>query len=279
MSKDISPGRKDRILRLLEQLGSWCSGEDMSAWLGISRAAIAKHVATLREEGHVIASATRRGYRLLIENEPLDVEAVKRYLRTKNLGRSQWLLLEETGSTNTEAVLLASDGAPEGTVVIAEKQTRGRGRKGHAWFTPPRGLQFSLIMRPDETAMKPSQGSALTAARSGLAFSSRLTSLAAKVVAAEVEEAAGLAAEFKKPNDVLVNGKKVCGILVETGFRGNELDWAVLGIGLNVNALAEDFPPELADKVSSLYAETGRALSRNIFLAGLLNRLEEACAR
>ena len=254
--------RPDHILELLEETGDWRSGEEISGLLGISRAAVAKHVAALRTRGHAIASLTRRGYRLLVKNDPLEAAEVQHALRAKRLGRKEWHVFAETTSTNNEAVRLAMEGAPEGTVVFAERQTKGHGRKGKAWFSAPRGLQFSIILRPEPPE----------------AVLEHLHALGALAVAEALEERSGLSAQTKEPNDVLMNGRKTAGVLAVTGFRAEEADWAVLGIGCNANALAEDFPQELRDRVTSPLAEGAPPLSRSLLLAAILDRLDERYA-
>lgn len=161
------------------------------------------------------------------------------------------LIRESVGSTNDEARVLGEAGAADGIIVIAERQTAGRGRRGAAWFSPPgESLAFSVLVRPTEP--KP--------------LWPRLA-LAAGVAVAEAAEALGLQASIKWPNDVLIGHRKVAGILVEAGR-----DFAVLGIGLNVNT--EAFPPEVAESASSLRLETGGVLSRAEVLIAVLRRLE-----
>lgn len=255
---DTTPDRPGQILSLLEKNSQWCSGEEISRLLGISRAAVGKHVGTLRAQGHVIDSLTRRGYRLRIKSDPLDAPAVRACLQTHRFGQMTWHILRETGSTNNVAANLAMEGAEEGTVIFAELQSQGQGRKGKSWFSAPRGLQFSLMLRPDMP------GERLEWLQPAGVLS----------VAEAIEELSGLHAVAKPPNDVLIRGKKAAGILALTGYRAEEPEWAVLGIGCNVNALAEDFPQELRGKVTSTLAEGAGILSRAALLAAILNRLE-----
>lgn len=243
---------------LLRHEENWCSGEAISSALGISRAAVSKHIASLRQDGHAIDAAPRRGYRLFAESEKLDRAALLPFLNTTLIGCRDWRFLPQSSSTNTEALLWAAEGAREGCVVYAEHQTKGRGRKGHSWHTLPRGLQFSVILRP-------------SCSTEALEL---LTPLGTVAVAEAVRNTAGLEAEVKEPNDVLINGRKVSGILVETGFRGGEADWAVLGIGCNVNAVADDFPPEIQMSASSLMLEASHPVPRLPLFAAILERLE-----
>lgn len=243
---------------MLEQAGGWCSGEAVSGRLGISRAAVGKHVAALRAEGHAIEAATRRGYRLLARRDAIDGGAVAARLHTEVLGKGEWHMLEETVSTNLEAARFAVEGAAEGTVVFAERQTLGRGRKRDDWISVPRGLQFSVILRPGSRYWD----------------AGTLTGLGALAVARAVNNAAGIPAAFKPPNDVHVGGRKLAGILVETGYRVDEPEWAILGIGCNVNALSEDFPAEDRDRFTSVLLEAGRTVSRAALLQAVLEELE-----
>ena len=252
---------RDHILRLLREAqagNGWVSGEKMSATLDMSRAAISKHVRILRETGYDIAALPRRGYCLNAEAEQFSEGAVRAALNSRILGQQRWLWLGETASTNTEAALRAMEGAPEGTVIVAERQMRGRGRRGHNWFSVPRSLTFSVILRP-QTPTTPE----------------RLTLLAQHAVATAVEEQTGLHPLRKLPNDLLLHGRKFCGVLVEAGYRGPDMDWAVVGIGVNVNAREEDFTGSLAEAATSLYAASGRRQQRAELLARILERLEE----
>ncbi len=250
--------RAERILLLLEENGNWSSGERLSELLGISRAAVSKQIAGLRLRGHVIQSVSGRGHRLLLKSEHLDVATITEVLQTERVGKGEWRIYQKTTSTNDEAIRLALAGAASGSVVVAEQQSQGRGRKGHAWFSAPHGLMFSVLLRP-----------ALPAA--DLVW---LTAVGVFAVAEAIEESTGLKPVLKVPNDVLLGRRKVAGVLLETGMRGGELDWAVLGIGCNVNTLPEDFPPPLRDVITSIFAESAKTFSRSNLLAAILNRLD-----
>lgn len=249
---------------MLEERAGWCSGEAIAGRLGISRAAVGKHVRALRSDGHAIAAATRRGYRLLAGRDRLDAAALAAASRTRVFGRNGWHILDETTSTNHEAIRLATEGAGEGHVVLAERQTQGRGRKGRVWLSMPRSLQFSVLLRPESRTWD-----------AGL-----LTGLGALAVIGAIREHTGLEACFKPPNDVCAGGRKLAGVLVETGLRGDEPDWAVIGIGCNVNALPEDFPPaqgtsEGGRRFTSVLAESGICCPRPLLLIAMLERLED----
>ncbi|MDL2272699.1 biotin--[acetyl-CoA-carboxylase] ligase [Desulfovibrio sp. OttesenSCG-928-I05] len=251
---------RTRILEILAGTAGWRSGEDISAALGISRAAVAKHVAALRADGHAIDAATRRGYMLRVLRERLDGDDLAARLGTRRFGKQGWRILEETESTNLDAAALARSGTfTEGYVVFAERQSAGRGRKGNSWLSLPRGVQFSVLLRPDAAHWNAED----------------MTAVGARAVAAAVRECCGLDAVFKQPNDVFVNGRKLSGVLVETAMRGTEPEWAVLGIGCNVNALPEDFPAESAGRFTSLLGETGVVQDRARLLIAILEKLEQ----
>ena len=255
---DYSDSRRDRILSLLESTGGWCSGESISALLGVSRAAVSKHVTALRALGHGIESAPRRGYRLLVKADCLSKESMAGLLTTKNFGKKTWQYLDETTSTNKIAALRAVDGEEEGGIVLAERQAAGRGKKGNAWHTPPRGIQLSAIFHP---GIKDN-------------ITETLTMLGTVAVAEAVSNLCLLQPRIKAPNDVMINGRKVCGVLVEVGLLAGDAAWAVLGIGCNVNALPSDFPPNLAPLATSLLIESEKPVPRRELLAAILERVE-----
>lgn len=259
MPQEALPMR-DRILACLIRGGQerWLSGEKLSGELGISRAAVSKHISSLREEGHIIESVPKRGYRLISRADPWADSDVSEGLQTKVLGRNDWIWLKETGSTNQVAVLEALNGAREGLVVVARRQSEGRGSRGHRWLNLPGSLCFSVITRPH-----------LPPERAG-----ETALLVMEAVARAVRRSCGLELERQPPNDLFLNGRKVVGILVESMFHNAELRWAVAGIGVNVNVPAGALPPELAGIASSLYAETGTPFSVTSLLRCILEELE-----
>lgn len=255
-TKKSSPA--DRVLSFLDLAQGWVSGEELAKRLGVSRAAVAKHVAALRVCGHVIHSRTHKGYFLELRAERIERELVERDLRTRVLGRGGWRILDEAESTNTEAITWALAGAPEGAIVTAERQSGGKGRKGHAWFSSPRGLSVSIILRPKNIKT------------SGAA----ITRCALKAMREAIALTAGLTAMIKEPNDLYLDGGKICGVLAESGMRADELDWLILGAGCNVNVLPEEFPAELRGRVTSLYAAGAGSISKNELLGHFLTALE-----
>ena len=250
---------KSKILDILKQNRHWVSGETLCRDLGVSRTAVWKHIRALREEGYHIEARSNLGYRLLeIPDVPYPGE-VTSGLSTKVMGCRVEYFVELT-STNDEAKKMAAKGCSEGTVVVAECQTGGKGRLGRSWFTPPgRGLWFSVVLRPPVNPAETPQA----------------TMLVAVAVARAIWEHTGVAAAIKWPNDILVNDKKLCGILVELNAEMDQVNFLVAGMGINVNIPGKDFPPEIRDTATSLQAESGRHIPRVPLLRALLASLEE----
>ncbi|MBQ4616357.1 MAG: biotin--[Mailhella sp.] len=251
----------DRVMDLLISYSrqDWISGETISAELGISRAAVGKHIASLREEGNIIEAAPRRGYRLISQADPWAMDDVQKGLLTRSLGQNRWIWLKETDSTNQVAAREALEGAPEGVVVVARRQSEGRGSKGHSWINLPGSLHFSVIIRLNWPSDRLNE----------------LTLLTQEACAAAVVSAGGPVLECRKPNDLFLNDRKVSGVLVESMFYNEVMQWAVIGIGMNVNTPAESIPEELRDTATSLYAETGQALSVTGIMRNILEELEQ----
>ncbi len=250
--------RKKTVIEILRDSPDFVSGEAISAKLGISRNAVHKHVKSLRRRGYRILGVSRRGY--LLEEEPcrLSMGYITDRTEKSAFGRS-FRYYDEIESTNVEAKALANSGAPEGTVVIAEAQSAGRGRLGRRWTSPAgKGLLFSVLLRP---ALPMSDAHMLT--------------LVAAAAAAEAVEAVSCAPVLIKwPNDLYVGDRKVGGILLEVAGEQDEVDWVVAGIGLNVNTDYAELPVGLRRTATSLKMVTGELVDRSDLLAGLLLSLE-----
>ena len=247
------------VLAFLAEAGDgFVSGEAISDKLGLSRAAVWKHVGALREQGYRIDALPARGYRLVEIPDRLGELELRPLLNTHDLGAVlHWFA--EVGSTNDVAKQLAEEGALHGEVVIAEAQTAGRGRRGRAWVSPAgRNVYLSVVLRPD---LPPTRASELT--------------LLAAVAVCEAVRQAGVPAAIKWPNDLLANGKKVAGVLTEMASEMDQVQWVVLGIGVNVNAEASDFPAELRGLATSVAIERGDPVPRALFAAALITSLEE----
>jgi BirA family biotin operon repressor/biotin-[acetyl-CoA-carboxylase] ligase len=252
---------KDQLLLYLkENQGNWVSGELISNNLSVSRSAIWKHIHKLKEEGYTIESAPKKGYFLSKASDPITADEIREGLCTKVFGRKNIICLKETDSTNTRAKELAAQGAPEGTLVIAEKQTKGRGRKGRNWFSPPGGgIYFSLILRP---AMPPGE-------------TPRITLMTAVVLAETLISLVKLNLRIKWPNDILVNRKKLAGILTEISADMDAVNYIIVGLGLNVNNLFENSPQDIKKKATSILIETGNRVPRIKFIQNYLKLYEQ----
>jgi BirA family transcriptional regulator, biotin operon repressor / biotin---[acetyl-CoA-carboxylase] ligase len=242
---------KEEILSVLREAGDYVSGESLAERLGVSRAAVWKHVHGLIKDGYGIDIQQGRGYRLLSIPDRLYPAEVHRGLQTELLGK-RIVHLNTTGSTNTVARQMAERGVLEGTVVIAENQSRGKGRLGRKWVTDPGGAWMSIVLKP---GIDPMHAAGIT--------------LLAAVSVTKALRGAGLEAVIKWPNDVIVNGKKICGILTEMSAETDAVNFIILGIGVNVN---NDVPLETA---TTMKAELGHDVDRVKFVQSLLETLEE----
>ncbi len=256
---------REKVLSLLrERQGEYLSGEAMSRTLGISRAAVWKVVEGLRREGYTISSGPNRGYRLERAPDRLREGELAAPLAGLLVGR-QLECLDTIDSTNTECKRRAMSGAQEGLVVTAEEQTGGRGRRGRS-FQSPRGcgLYLSALLRP---RLEPDQVAGFTA-------------WTAVAVCDGIESCCGVRPAVKWTNDIILNGKKLAGILTELGLEGesNAVDYLVTGIGVNVNQRPEDFQEEVGSMATSLAMELGRPVRRSELAVHILRALDRAYA-
>jgi BirA family biotin operon repressor/biotin-[acetyl-CoA-carboxylase] ligase len=253
----------EKILQILKaHQGEYVSGERLATISGVTRAAIWKQIKQLREFGYRIESTPRLGYKLLDSTQALHPYELKNGLNTKIFGQN--IDYHETvDSTNLRAKLLAKQGAPEGTVVLAEQQVRGRGRLGRLWASQPGlGLWFSLILRP----------------RVGTSELAVITLLTAVALARAIEQATGIQVQVKWPNDLLYHDAKLVGILAELNGELDRVNYLIIGIGVNVNHLPEDFPPELSGRATSLRQIRQVAVDRKAVLQRFLAEFEKQYA-
>lgn len=247
------------IIKLLRKRShEFVSGEEMCRCFGISRTAIWKHIQLLRKEGFDIEAYSRKGYRLRGEPDCLLPEKVAAGLATNVLGH-QIDYHDEINSTNERAKQLAREGALHGMIVIAEKQLQGKGRLGRFWYSPSgTGIWLSMILRPKILPFE----------------APKLTLLAGVAAARAIQQVAHLTPEIKWPNDILLEGKKVSGILTEMSAEMDAINFVIVGIGINVNLLPEDFEPELKDIATSLAIQKGEKISRVHLLQCFLREME-----
>ena len=244
---------------LYSSCGEWISGEEISSSLGISRSAVWKNIKFLKEKGYSIDSSSKLGYRFFSAGKSLDEYKIRNNLNTELIGKKTLIVHEETVSTNIDAFKLASQGAEEGTVIIAENQTSGKGRLGRSWTSfPGRGLYLSIILRP---SISPSKGSGITIA-AAVALSNTLDEYGIKNH------------EIKWPNDILLNGRKVSGILTEMKGDADKIDFIITGIGINLNTRPEDYPSDIKKIAASAADSKGEDIDRCAFLQSLLRNFE-----
>lgn len=254
-----------RILRALRGAGDvWVSGAELAQTLGVSRTAVWARIEELRALGYEITAIPHRGYRLTGAPDALIADDLVARLPAETVIGREVRVFKQTTSTNDVVEKLARDGVKEGVVVFAETQTRGRGRLGRSWDSQPGcGLWLSVLLRP---VMTPRAATQLTVA-------------AAAAVARTVLKQTGLAPEIKWPNDILLRGRKLAGILTELSAELDRVNYVILGIGININHQFTDFPPECRDLAVSLREATGKPAHRADFAAALLRELDADYAR
>jgi len=250
---------KEDLLSLLEaQAGDYVSGEEISRKLNVSRTAVWKQVRKLEAEGYQIEAVTRLGYRLIGKPERLSLHDLLPKMKTKKFGRLLHMM-DVVPSTQDELRRLAEQGAAEGTLVIAEQQTKGRGRMGRSWVSPAgKGIWMSLLLRPPVP----------------LPLTPQLTLLAAVALSRAISREVQVEIGIKWPNDLLVNGKKISGILLESAAEDERLRYIVVGMGISVNLDAEDYPDDLLVKAISLKMASGNKISRSNLIASILDEFE-----
>lgn len=252
-------GLRDQILSLFLSAGDvFLSGENISQKLGVSRAAVWKHIGHLREMGYAIEAVPSRGYHLVDQPDLLLPMAVQSGLETQFVAK-RVEYFTETDSTNQRAQELGEQGAEHGTVVIAEGQSSGRGRMGRAWTSPAAvNLYTSILLRPTLLPIQAAQ----------------LTFLSAVAVARTVEAVADIQVAVKWPNDILLDGKKIAGLLNEISAEMEGIHYVVLGIGVNLNMTVDQFPDDLRYPATSLLLATGQRIDRLAFAQELYRQLD-----
>jgi BirA family biotin operon repressor/biotin-[acetyl-CoA-carboxylase] ligase len=250
---------KEKILNLLRtSRASFLSGEELAHKCGISRTMVWKHIQTLEKDGFTIEAVPSQGYRILNEPDILRASDIKQGLKTKLMGK-ELHLLREVASTNTYGMELASKGSPEGTVVIAETQTAGKGRRGRKWISPKGNLYLSVLLRPEIPFHK----------------APLITLMGAVAVASALRATCNLAPAIKWPNDIFLSGKKVSGLLTEMSAEQDRIKHIVLGIGIDVNMELSTLPEDVRAQTTTLASETGHRVDRTQLLRQLLLSLEE----
>lgn len=230
---------KEEILRLLRSADGYISGQELCNRFGVSRTAVWKAINQLKEAGYEIEAQQNKGYRLMAAPDLMTEAEIKSLMHTEWVAK-EVLYFDTIDSTNTKAQELAEKGYPSGTLVVADKQESGKGRRGRSWVSPSgTGIFMTLMIKPD---INPNNASMLTL-------------VAALAVAKAITSVTGEKALIKWPNDIVINGKKVCGILTEMNAQFDYINNIVVGIGINVHN--ESFPEEISQMASSLMIEAG----------------------
>ena len=258
---------RDEILKLLEEnRGAYISGESVAESLGVTRNAVWKAVTSLKEEGHRIGSVRKKGYILEPDSDVISLQGISPFLLYDEALAGKIHIYSELASTNVTAKEMAVSGDFGGHIVIADRQTSGRGRRGREFFSPAGGIYISFIIKPEDI----------------YGDKAHLFTLAAAVASCEaIEEAAGLTPGIKWINDILLHGRKVGGILTESALdmESGAFQWVVVGIGINFNMPRKDFPAELQKRAGSLFPEGDAPVTRNRLIGELINKMSDITDR
>ncbi|MDD7178866.1 MAG: biotin--[acetyl-CoA-carboxylase] ligase [Lachnospiraceae bacterium] len=236
---------KAKILQALRETDGYVSGQQLCEQFQVSRTAVWKAINQLREMGYDIDSVSNKGYCIRSAPDLLNKNELMSLRKTAWIGQ-RLECFDVIGSTNTTAMQMAEEGAPNGTLVVADRQDSGKGRRGRGWVMPAGiAIAMSIVIKPEE--LQPGNAPMLTL-------------VSALAVMRAIEEQTGLQPGIKWPNDIVINGKKVCGMLTEMSTQIDYINHIVVGIGINVHN--EQFPEELSDRATSLYLESGKHYSR-----------------
>lgn len=248
---------KSEILRILREAGDKCvSGQSLCETFGVSRQAVWKNISQLKDKGFEIESLSNKGYILKSEPDIINSDAIQSYLPGECLCRKVEAF-DTIDSTNTKAKQLAEMGEPEGTLIVSDEQTAGKGRRGRKWCSKKGANVFmTLLIRPK---IEPK-------------YLSGITLLAAMSVAGAIKEVCDANTMIKWPNDIVLEKKKICGILTEMSSEMNYVNYAVIGIGININD--DEIPDEIRQNASSIYLETGKKTNRNELAAKVIEKFD-----
>lgn len=245
------------ILTLLKNAEDYISGEYISTSLNVSRTAIWKHINNLKKKGYIIEGISNKGYKLISEPDLLTANSVIPNLKTKIIGRNI-LHFDSINSTNIKAKELALSGLADGSLIIAEEQNGGSGRLGRKWISPKGGIWCSLVLRPNIPPIE----------------APKVTQIAAAAVFKALDDL-GIKSTIKWPNDIHIDGQKLCGILVEMKGDMDAIDYLVVGTGINVNIDEEFFGNNIKNIATSLKSKFNKDFDRSKIIAGYLNHFEE----
>lgn len=242
---------------MLRESETYVSGQQICEKFGVSRTAVWKAVNQLKEEGYEVEAVRNRGYHIVDSPDVITAEELKSQIDTQWAGQ-HICYYEETDSTNIRAKQLGEEGMPHGTLAVADRQSAGRGRRGRGWETPKGcSICMSILLRPEIPPVK----------------APMLTLVMAQSVAEGLKEATGVDVQIKWPNDIILNKKKLVGILTEMSTEIDYINHVVIGVGINVNMT--DFPEELKEKATSLKIEMGHSLKRSPIIAAVMRSFEK----
>ena len=247
---------EDKILNELKKFDDYISGESLSSILNISRAAIWKHIKNLKSKGYIIEGVSNKGYKLISSPDLLNKSELLSLMETSKMGKNI-IYFDDIDSTNIKGKELAQKNIEDGSIIIAEKQTLGSGRFNRKWVSPSGGLWFSLILRPN---IPPNEAPKTT-----------------QIAAASIYKALNdlnIISTIKWPNDILLNDKKLCGILAEMKCDMDSVHYLVLGIGMNININESDFDESIKSTATSLKIQCNKQFERSEILAAFLNHFE-----
>ena len=251
---------KAEILKMLRETDGYVSGQELCNKFGVSRTAVWKAINQLKENGYEIEAVQNKGYHLLSAPDIMDKTELESIHATEWAG-CEIYYFDSIDSTNTKAKELAEEGHPSGTLVVADRQTAGKGRRGRSWESPTGiGIFMTLMLKPE---INPNNASMLTL-------------VAAMATTRAIRRVTGVPAMIMWPNDIVMNGKKVCGILTEMSAQFDYINHIVIGIGINVHN--EDFSEEIAKTASSLYLESGQHIHRASLIEAFLEEFEDVYA-
>lgn len=248
---------KNKILKVLKNSDDFISGEKLSEEFNMTRSGIWKYMNMLKEDGYNIESIPRKGYRIVSSPDILTYEEIEKNLNTDFIGRNIYYY-DSIDSTNKRAKDIALE-EQEGTIIISEEQVDGKGRLGRGWISPKgKGIWMSIILKPEVDPIKVA----------------KITLIGAAAVYKGLNNM-NIDSTIKWPNDILIDGKKICGILTEMSCELNMINYVVMGIGINVNLDVSNIPEDLREKATSIKISQKKSISRKELLANILNEFEE----
>lgn len=248
---------KSEILRLLKENDAYISGQQLCEHFHVSRTAVWKVIEQLKKEGYQIEAVRNKGYRLIDSPDVMSRAEIESLMNTTWAGKKV-VYYDETDSTNNQAKAYGEKGEEHGTLFVADMQAAGKGRRGRAWVSPAgSSIYMTILLHPDVLPTKAPQ----------------LTLVMAMAVAEGIRKVTGLETKIKWPNDIIVHGRKVCGILTEMSTEIDYINYVVIGVGINVNQ--ETFPEEIRDTATSLKIETGSSVRRSVLIAAIMECFEQ----